>query len=248
MSVCRQPCDRAHGSRPCPKSKKRSITIKPRRKLKVIKRGSRSDDSDEDSPSAAFPSYGSAYPTFGSAYPAFATAYEGYGDLNPSFLIPGFTYDQAQGVNLVDSAATWCMAGTRAMMSNVRSISPQDITGVTNSDLKIDKAGDMEIPVMNWERKVNHWNMPNTLLTPSLGIVNLLALNQILEAGYEAVFTTTDIEIYKKGNRGQPVACGRKIRNGLWLLNPFLKNHLIRVQHQAFQQENKGFRSWTRER
>ena len=146
------------------------------------------------------------------AYPAFGfcgTTHSAYGvytgQINPSFLVPGYTYDQCYGVNLVDLAATWCMGGTRARMSNIRTIEPQDITGVSATGLQITTAGDMTISVLNGSDEVAHWQMPDTLVAPTLGIVNLLALCQILSSGYRATFTTKAIIIYREGDRSNPV-------------------------------------------
>jgi hypothetical protein len=88
-----------------------------------------------------------------------------------------------------------------------------------DGQLRNTKAGDMTVPILDWKDKVNRWPL-KALHTPTLGPVSLLALSSLLEAGYEAHFTSTTIEIHRPGQPDRPVARGRRIANGLWLMNP----------------------------
>jgi hypothetical protein len=87
------------------------------------------------------------------------------------------------------------MAGEMADLKNVREIRQQDIIGV-DGQLRITKAGDMTVPILDWKDKVNRWPL-KALHTPTLGPVSLLAFSPLLEAGYEAHFTSTTIEIHR---------------------------------------------------
>jgi hypothetical protein len=206
---CHGSCSKCAGKHPgeaCAKKR----TFKVDKKRKVSPPGSDGDDSDP----GAYTVY-----TFG----VFKKRTEVFNAIKTGkFGIPGFTMNTKHGLDILDCATTYHMAGAKARLTDIVSIPPLCVKGWAGKGV-VTHQGTMSLRTVGDDHQRSITTLSKAMISPSLGPVNLVAVGPLVASGLELHLDNIHGELYSR-HQGEVkvIIRARKIMNGMWLCNPLI--------------------------